>query len=150
MTLNWHISKWERVWETNRVLWHGNTLGDGIYWNFIQQPFHVHWTCAQGIYCFIRKTVKVKKNGLFLWHNYEEENNIKKLKNNKNNKIRKAQTSVPINLNIWRTNLIIDNKTCQTYHLMRRLRGQQNTLTFSEPEKRQSNPSTQMSYWGPR
>ena len=61
MTINWHISKWERVWETNRVLWHGNTLGDGIYWNFIQQPFHVHWTCAQGIYCFIPKTVKVKK-----------------------------------------------------------------------------------------
>ena len=49
------------MWETNRVLWHGNTLGDGIYWNFIQQPFHVHWTCAQGIYCFIPKTVKVKK-----------------------------------------------------------------------------------------
>ena len=54
--------------------------------------------CTRNI-LLIPKTVKVK-NGLFLWHNYEEENNIKKLKNNKNNKIRKAQTSVHINLNI--------------------------------------------------
>ena len=60
------------------------------------------------------------------WHNYEEKTVLQKMNNNKNNPIRKAQTSIHINLTKY-SNLIIDNKTCQTYHLMRRLRGEHYT-----------------------